>query len=150
MQYFRLIFAALTIFSFLSVATAADAQKRIAKPQAKATKSKKAASADQESETGLYVEAMDPSLDMKEFKAAGYKVVTPPEEKEEVPAERDTLFKEAGMGDDVKGWDNFERDMFTRRSQTLTVERMRHWYPKISEAKIKRHQALLKKLRSKI
>ncbi len=154
MPYFRLIFAVLVVFSFLTVARGTEPAADTKKPAKKAAtkKTKKAKAKKQVEDSGMYVESNDPNADLSEFRELGYQVIeqqTKPDATAKVPTDvRDKLLTDAGLTTEVAGWDNFERDVFTLRSEVQPFERMRTWYPLLSDKKIKAHQELVTKWRN--
>ncbi len=122
---------------FLALVVCFFASKSDSKPSSAKTKA-------QESEqVEVHVKALQPGLDMSDFKAQGFTVDEPVESEMASVEDRELLFEKSGLTKDVEAWDNFEKDLFTMRSGSHSLKLMRTWYPKISETKIKKHQKLI-------
>ncbi len=60
-------------------------------------------------------------------------------------AERDQLFLEAGLSEDVKGWDQFEKDILYMRVKNENLTEVAGRYPLIPSAALSRLKRLIAK-----
>ena len=91
----------------------------------------------------IYVNQLDPSFPVHEFKRAGFKVETvksrvPSSGRILHPSVRDSVFEELKMTDAVRKWDDYAKDMLYMRARVLSVTELRRAYPRIEPKQLER------------
>ena len=90
----------------------------------------------------FHIQQVDKDFPVEQFAGAGITVHKADEEK---PGDwnlpqvevRDKAFSQAGLTDDVKSWDQLDRDMLFLRARASTGDSLAESYPKLSKKKLR-------------